>query len=259
MFANSSRDDSISTTALTRRHFATAKSQSQSQIHLSWRQLATGRIESARQIVGRVNKAKVEEKEREMNCERGREEESIRERRRRRRRMRVNGRTEGRAGERMSVGTFHSLSQQRGPRVASQTETGDRGLCMNFRSWLRGDKQIASYFCIQRLNGRRVWNDAPTQAIQATIIGEHRRTLEEFQRYLRARPSFLSQLFLSPRRAGSSTPEAQSASRIRSRDKKPLDLIKSNRSKSFEKEKRTINCQRVSIARSKLIFFYRKK
>lgn len=26
-----------------------------------------------------------------------------------------------------------------------------------------GDKQIASYFCIQRLNGRRVWNDAATR------------------------------------------------------------------------------------------------
>lgn len=26
-----------------------------------------------------------------------------------------------------------------------------------------GDKQIASYFCIQRLNGRRVWNDAPAR------------------------------------------------------------------------------------------------
>lgn len=35
---------------------------SQSQIHLSRRQLATGRIESARQIVGRVNKAKGGEK-----------------------------------------------------------------------------------------------------------------------------------------------------------------------------------------------------
>lgn len=127
----------------------------------------TGRIESARQIVGRVNKAKVEEKERDEL--RVREEESIHGRRRRRRRRTrrrrkdEGGRTEGRAGERMSVGTFHSLSQQRGPRVASQTETGDRGLCMNFRSWLRGDKQIASYFCIQRLNGRRVWNDAPAR------------------------------------------------------------------------------------------------
>jgi len=51
------------------------------------------------------------------------EEESIQERRKRRRRRRTRrrrkdegGRTEGRAGERMSVGTFHSLSQQRGPR-----------------------------------------------------------------------------------------------------------------------------------------------
>lgn len=50
-------------------------------------------------------------------------------------RMRVEARKA--VGERMSVGTFHSLSQQRSPRVASQTETGDRGLCMNFRSWLR--------------------------------------------------------------------------------------------------------------------------
>lgn len=142
-----------------------------SQIHLSSRQLVTGRIESARQIVGRVNKAKVEEKEGDELLVR--EEESIQGRRRRRRTRRrkrrrrkrkdEGGRTEGRARERMSVGTFHSLSQQRGPRVASQTETGDRGLCMNFRSWLRGDKQIASYFCIQRLNGRRVWNDAPAR------------------------------------------------------------------------------------------------
>lgn len=46
------------------------------------------------------------------------------------------GRKGGERG-RMSVGTFHSLLQQRGPRVASQTETGDRGLYMNFRSWLR--------------------------------------------------------------------------------------------------------------------------
>lgn len=47
------------------------------------------------------------------------------------------GRKGERKGGRMSVGTFHSLLQQRGPRVASQTETGDRGLYMNFRSWLR--------------------------------------------------------------------------------------------------------------------------
>lgn len=44
-----------------------------------------------------------------------------------------------------------------------------------------GDKQIASYFCIQRLNGRRVWNDAAPR-YRPTIIGEPASTSEEFQR-----------------------------------------------------------------------------
>lgn len=44
-----------------------------------------------------------------------------------------------------------------------------------------GDKQIASYFCIQRLNGRRVWNDAAVR-YRPTIIGEPTSTSEEFQR-----------------------------------------------------------------------------
>lgn len=38
-----------------------------------------------------------------------------------------------------------------------------------------GDKQIASYFCIQRLNGRRVWNEAPARykrPLLANIGGE---------------------------------------------------------------------------------------
>lgn len=173
---------------------------SQSQIHLSSRQLATGRIESARQIVGRVNKAKVEEKERDESRARARERKG-----RSREggeggggRMRdEGGRAEGRAGERMSIGTFHSLSQQRGPRVASQTETGDRGLCMNFRSWLRGDKQIASYFCIQRLNGRRVWNDAPARYKRPLLANT------DGERHARRIPTLSScpaefELFLSP-------------------------------------------------------------
>ncbi|KAK1117477.1 hypothetical protein K0M31_016681 [Melipona bicolor] len=48
-----------------------------------------------------------------------------------------------------------------------------------------GDKQIASYFCIQRLNGRRVWNDAAAR-YRPTIIGEPASTSEEFQRSGRA-------------------------------------------------------------------------
>lgn len=52
-------------------------------------------------------------------------------------RAREEEKEEEEAEEDERVGTFHSLSQQRGPRVASQTETGDRGLCMNFRSWVR--------------------------------------------------------------------------------------------------------------------------
>lgn len=109
----------------------------------------------------------------------------------------------------MSVGTFHSLSQQRGPRVASQTETGDRGLCMNFRSWLRGDKQIASYFCIHRLNGRRVWNDAPARYKRPLLANT---TTASVARSKNSNVIFMPGRSLSSSsHAGSSAPEAQSA------------------------------------------------
>lgn len=60
-----------------RRYFATPQ-KSQSQIHLSRRQLATGRIESARQIVGRAQIKQKEEKKGE-TARRVQEEESIQE------------------------------------------------------------------------------------------------------------------------------------------------------------------------------------
>lgn len=55
-------DVSISIATLTHSRAFYRATKSQSQIHLSRRQLATGRIESARQIAGRVNKAKEGEK-----------------------------------------------------------------------------------------------------------------------------------------------------------------------------------------------------
>jgi hypothetical protein len=51
-----------------------------------------------------------------------------------------------------------------------------------------GDKQIASYFCIQRLNGGRVWNDALARykrLLLANTGGERHARGKNPQRYLR--------------------------------------------------------------------------
>lgn len=66
-----------------------------------------------------------------------------------------------------------------------------------------GDKQIASYFCIQRLNGRRVWNDAPARYKRPLLVntGGERHTLEEFQRVIIAQAEFDFFLSLSRRLA----------------------------------------------------------
>lgn len=79
------------------------------------------------------------------------------------------------------VGTFHSLSQQKGPPGGFANRNRRPWSVYEFPQLGTGDKQIASYFCIQRLNGRRVWNDAAPR-YRPTIIGEPASTSEEFQR-----------------------------------------------------------------------------
>lgn len=87
----------------------------------------------------------------------------------------------GRGGGRERVGTFHSLSQQKGPPGGFANRNRRPWSVYEFPQLGTGDKQIASYFCIQRLNGRRVWNDAAPR-YRPTIIGEPASTSEEFQR-----------------------------------------------------------------------------
>jgi len=158
--------------------------------------LATERIEFARQIVGRVNKAKGGEK-----AERDGSRARVRERKSRFRgggRMRVEAEGgseigEGRGGR---VGTFHSLSQQRRPPGGFANRNRRPWSVYEFPQLATGDKQIASYFCIQRLNGRRVWNDAPARykrPLLANTGGE--RHARRIPRVIFARPSL--SLFLS--------------------------------------------------------------
>lgn len=203
--------------ALTRRHFERRGTKSQSQIHLSRGQLATGRIEFARQIAGRVNKAKGGEKaKRDESRAHPREEESI---------QRGGGggsmRVEAEGGseigeERERVGTFHSLSQQRRPPGGFANRNRRPWSVYEFPQLATRDKQIASYFCIQRLNGRRVWNDAPARykrPLLANTGGE--RHARRIPNVIFARPSSSSSslshsLFLS----GSSAPRRNAIAKL---------------------------------------------
>lgn len=118
--------------------------------------MATGRIESARQIVGRVNSAKSREKE---ETDRARkEEEPIQEGGGRTRRWEAEG--SGREDECRYVSFVVATKE---PPGGSANRNRRPWSVYEFPQLATGDKQIASYFCIQRLNGGRVWNDAPAR------------------------------------------------------------------------------------------------
>jgi hypothetical protein len=112
-------------------------------------------------------------------------------------RMRVEAEGGSEIGEgRGRVGTFHSLSQQRRPPGGFANRNRRPWSVYEFPQLATGDKQIASYFCIQRLNGRRVWNDAPARykrPLLANTGGE--RHARRIPRVIFARPS--SSLFFS--------------------------------------------------------------
>lgn len=76
----------------------------------------------------------------------------------------------------MSVGTFHSLSPTKESPGGFANRNRRLWSVYEFPQLATRDKQIASYFCIQQLNGRRVWNDAPARykrPLLANTDGEH--------------------------------------------------------------------------------------
>lgn len=158
----------ISTPALTR-HFAQRNKVATITIHLSRKQLATGRIESARQIVGRVNKAKGGEKE-----NRVRARECTHSRGRGRRWKDEGGSAEGSGREDECRYVSFVVATKESPGGFANRNRRPWSV-YEFPQLATGDKQIASYFCIQRLNGRRVWNEAPARykrPLLANIGGE---------------------------------------------------------------------------------------
>lgn len=102
------------------------------------------------------------------------------------------------------VGTFHSLSQQKGPPGGFANRNRRPWSVYEFPQLGTGDKQIASYFCIQRLNGRRVWNDAAPR-YRPTIIGEPASTSEEFQRAPQPAPDLSVPVCYRPSRGPNGT------------------------------------------------------
>lgn len=141
------------------RHLAT---KSQSQIHLSQRQLAAGRVSSLRdrssavQIMRKAGKKRRDGSRRAARAHE--EEEPIEKGGGRTREWEAEG--SGREDECRYVSFVVATKE---PPGGSANRNRRPWSVYEFPQLATRDKQIASYFCIQRLNGGRVWNDAPAR------------------------------------------------------------------------------------------------